>query len=191
MIRLAPGTASILVGSTAGFTPYQQAGASTPCVIALSETVAPIEPETNSRTGSPVCSTAHAASSAVSSVDTSLPHDAVWKSEDATIQPLRTRAWSHGSSIRLSTPPVWPWKKIATPFGSGVGGMDRRTSWALSLPRMTSPVGASAVAVAVPSTMTTAKTIESGRKRSRWRPTRWVRARRHISLTSSPPRSLV
>ena len=58
----------------------------------------------------PVCSSAQATRLMVSSVDASLPHESVWKSEEATIQPERTRACSHGSSMRLSTPPFWPWK---------------------------------------------------------------------------------
>ena len=46
MIRGPPGTLSILVRSTAGFTPYQQGGTRPAWVIALSETVPPIDPET-------------------------------------------------------------------------------------------------------------------------------------------------
>jgi len=91
-------------------------------------TEAPIEPETKRRTGSPVSFSAQSMRLTVSCVEASLPHDAVWKSDEATIQPLRTSDCSQGSSMRLSTPPVWPWNHTAMPLGSWVAGIESRTS---------------------------------------------------------------
>src|SRR5688572_29834563 len=104
MILGAPGTSPMVFMSTAGLTPYQHAGAGTPWAIALRDTEPPIEPETYRRTGTPpLSSSAQATSSRVSLVDALLPHESRWKSEAATIQPLRTSDCSQGSSMRLST----------------------------------------------------------------------------------------
>ncbi|KQQ42115.1 hypothetical protein ASF50_14820 [Nocardioides sp. Leaf307] len=156
----APGTLPIVRMSTAAFTPYQHGGDSMPCTTALSEVVAPIEVPMKSLTSAPPCSSAHAMRRSVSSVEAGLPQASRWKRDEATTQPSRRSASSHGPSILSLTLPPWPWKKTATPLGSSVGGRLMRTGCPASTEVTCSP-GCSPLAPVVASTSPSARTPAS------------------------------
>ena len=94
--RWPPGTVSISVRVMAGLTPYQHGGASTPWIMALSETAPPIEPETHSPTVAGLLLGPVDQRAGVVGGGLVAPRRRSWKSEEATTQPSRRSAWSHG-----------------------------------------------------------------------------------------------